>query len=451
METLNKEKLMFSNRAIMTFIFPIILENIMSIAAGLIDTVMVSGCGEAAVSGISLSNSIIAIFCLIFPMFISGGITVMSQYIGRRDFQNAKKSAYHIFFCSVGISAVVAAVIIGFIPEMLNLVYGELDAELFENARKYFFFRALWLPFVSGASSTAAILRTQNKSGQASFLYIFSSIINVLGNAFLIYGLKLGVAGAAIATGFSFFAWMVLGIIFLKNKKLEICLDSFLKFRPDFDIIKRILRIGFPGAVEGVLMQSGGLLFSRIMAGFGTVAVAAYSTANSVANVGWTVLYSFTMALTYIVGQCMGAGETHQAKYYTKKLANFSYLIAIVMFGIIFILRTPLAGMFDFGEDTKKLCADMIAAAAMATVFSVHPWAYEPLSSFRASGDVRYPVVIGVTAMFVFQVGLTYLLGVKLGFGPMSVWIGLWAAMAFRTVCNVIRFKSGVWLTKKVI
>lgn len=451
MERLKENQMMFSTRYIVAFALPIIFENIMAIMAGLVDTVMVSGCGEAAVGAVALVDGINTLTYLLFSSFITGGTVVTAQYIGNRDFENAKSSSYHLLYGSVIMASAIMLVLLLFIPETLTLVFGELDPALFENAKNYFFWTLFSYPFMASASSTATILRTQNRSGAACFLFTSASILNVIGNAVLIYGFDLGVTGAAISTTFSRIAWTVMGLIMLRNKDLPVCLNSFLHFRFDGKMLRRVLNIGVSNGIEGGLFQIGKLMISRLVASLGTVAIAANSVAVSVANMGWVTISTFGMVLLNIVGQCMGAGETEQAKYYTKKITNFAVLLTFVVFGAIFLLRYQLASLFAFEKEAFETSVYLIGVSVVATVFSVYAWAFTPVSAFRAAGDTKYAVVIAVSTMFIFRVGLAYLLGIYFNLGLLGVWIGTWGDWICRSICNFIRYRSEKWLTKKVI
>lgn len=442
---------MFSNRALVSLSVPIVIDTLLAIAAGIVDSAMVSSAGEAAVSGISLVDSLNLMFILIFNAVTTGGVVVTSQYIGSRNTERAKQSANQLLVSSTAIAAVLMAGLLCFIPQTITLVFGEIEADVFESAKTYFFWTLLSYPFFAIGSSCMALLRAQAKSSLALWLAGSINILNVIGNAILIYGFDMGVAGAAISTTFARIVWAVGGLIVLHNKNLTVYFEGLLRFRPDWDILKRVLTIGGANGLENGLFQAGKLLVTSLVASFGTIAIAANSVANTLCNIGWSTVGAFGTVLLTVVGQCMGAGETEQAKSYTKKICNFCIILTVILFGGVFLFRHQLVSIFDFSEEALEYSAYITGAGALLTIASVYSWSFVPVAGFRAAGDTKYAVILAVASMFTFRVGLSYLLGHFFEMGLIGVWIGMWGDWTCRTIFNLFRYRSGKWLTKKVI
>ncbi len=442
---------LFSNRALVSLAVPIVLDALLAIAAGLVDSAMVSSAGETAVSAISLVDSLNIMFILMFNAVTTGGVVVTSQYIGSRNLERARCSANQLLYGSTAIATVLMAVILFFIPQILRLVYGDIELAVFENAKTYFFWSLLGYPFFAVGSSCTALLRAQAKSSTALWLTGAVNILNVIGNAILIYGFRLGVAGAAISTTFSRIVWAIVGMLMLHNKDLQVYFEDLLKFKLDFDILRRVMNIGGANGLENGLFQMGKLLVASLVSSFGTIAIAANSVANTLCNIGWTTVGSFGTVLLTVVGQCMGAKEADQAKMYTKKLVNFCIILTFVLFGSVFLFRNQLVGIFDFGEEALRESARITGAGALLTICSIYAWSFVPVAAYRAAGDTKYAVILAVSSMFTFRVGLSYLLGHFCNMGLIGVWIGMWADWTCRTIFNLIRFRSDRWLTKKVI
>ena len=211
------------------------------------------------------------------------------------------------------------------------------------------------------------------------------------------------------------------------------------------------MKIGVANGLENGLFQAGKLLVASLVSTFGTVAIAANSVGNTLCNIGWTTVGSFGTVLLTVVGQCMGAGEKEQAKMYTKKLVNFCILLTVVLFGSVAIFRYPLVSIFDFDPEALAESAKITGIGALLTIASVYAWSFVPVAAFRAAGDVKYAIILAVSSMFTFRVGLAYALDYFFGMGLVGVWIGMWGDWTCRTIFNFFRFRSGKWLTKKVI
>lgn len=450
MESL-KSRPMFSNRALVSLSVPIVIDAVLAIFTGMVDTAMVSTAGEAAVGAISLVDQMFLLFVTVFSAIASGGVVITAQYIGNQDRAKAKSSANQLLYASTAVALFITVTVIGFIPQIIRLVYGELEEAVFENAKAYFFFALLGMPFFALASACTALLRTMQRSKLAMLLALGANVINIIGNAILIYGFKMGAAGAAIATTFSRIVWSVVAMYFMHDKRLPVYFENLLKFRLDFDVMKRVLKIGTANGLESGLFQVGKLLVASLISSFGTIAIAANSVANTLCNIGWTIVGSFGTVLLTVVGQCIGAGEQEQARRYTKKILILGHILVFTLFGSVFLLRHQLVQLFDFGPEALEMAAYYTGAGALLTMCALYGSAFLPVAAFRSAGDVRYAVVMAVSTMFIFRVGLSYLLNAVTDLGLMCVWFGMAADWVCRTVLNTIRFRSGKWLHKKLI
>lgn len=447
----SERKPLFSNRALVSLSVPIAIDAVLAIFTGMVDTAMVSSAGEAAVSGISLVDSLFLLFVTAFSAIASGGVVVTAQYIGNQDREKAKKSANQLLYAATFIALLITLATLFFIPQILHMVYGELETAVFESAREYFFFTLLGMPFLAVASSCTALLRTMSRSKLALFLALGANVLNMGGNAILIYGFDMGAAGAAISTSVSRVVWAVVAMCFMHSRKLPVYFENLLKFRLDFDVMRRVLRIGVANGLESGLFQVGKLLVASLVSSFGTIAIAANSIANTLCNIGWTIVGSFSTVLLTVVGQCIGADEQEQAKAYTKKILKLGHVLVFVLFGSVFLLRHQLVGLFDFGPEALEASAYYTGVGALLTIAALYANAFLPVAAFRAAGDVRYAVILAVGSMFTFRVGLSYLLNALFDMGLMAVWIGMWADWTCRGILNTLRFRSNKWLHKKVI
>jgi len=445
------DKPMFSNRDLVNFTIPLVLDALLVIAAGIVDTAMVSSAGEAAVSGVSLVDSLNLLFVTIFNALAIGGVVVTSQYIGKGDIANANRSANQVFYLLLFVSCATTIILICFIPQILNLVYGGIDEDVFVSARDYFFYILLGYPFLAVGNGCTALLRSMGKNKLSVILTSGYNLLNVIGNAILIYGYGLGVRGAAISTSLSRVVFAVAGMWIMHDKHLKVYFEKLYKVRIDRDILKRVFVIGGGNSIEQGLFQVGKVLVASLVSSFGTIAIAANSVATTVTNIGWSSVGAFSTALLPVVGQCMGAGKPEQAKMYSKKMLRAASVAVITVFGAIFLLRNQLVLLFDFEPDALCEAAYYTGVASLFTIASGYSWSFLPMATFRASGDTKYAVCLAVGTMFTFRVGLSYLLNYLFDIGLLATWIGMWADWVFRSVLNTIHFYRGKWLNKKAI
>ncbi len=451
METVSKRPPLFSNRALVALTIPVILDALLSIIMGAVDSVMVSTAGESAVSAVSLVDAINIVFISFYAALSTGGSVVTSQYIGSREIDKAKICIRQILYAGLIVSVFFSVLLISLNEQTLTLVYGNLDQDVFDQAKTYFWITALGFPFsVIGTISTAT-LRAMARNKESVTISMTMNLVNIAGNAILIYGFNMGVAGAAIATTFGRFVFAVMGLISVHRKSLPVRYEKLWRFDFHWDIMKRVLRMGLSNGTENALFNIGRVLVSSLVSSFGTVYIAAHSVANTIGNIGWTITGSFGTVLLTVVGQCIGADETEQAKQYSKKLLSASTVVMLVIFSLVFLLRNQLVRLFDFAPETLQVCAYYVGAASVLTVLACYSLAFTPVMGFRAAGDIRYAMTLSISTMFIFRVGLSYLLCKVFGMGLMGVWLGMAVDWACRSILNSIHFHSGKWLHKKVI
>ena len=449
--TLSDSKRMYSNGDLVKLTVPLFLSSLLAIVTNLVDSAMVSSAGEAAVAGVSLVGNITLVFIMLITAATSGGIVITSQFVGKGDQKLANESAKQFIYLSTAAGVFVSAILFFFREPILNLVYGSVDEEVFNACCDYLLWLSLGYPFYAIGSGSGAILRSIGKNTLSVVLFTASNVLNVIGNAVFIYVFDMGAAGAGLATTISRVVWGVGSLFLLHNKNLKVHFEKLLHYRPDWNIIKKIAIIGGTSGIASALFYIGKLIISTLTATFPTIEITAFSVSNSICNFAWTGLDSFSSALIPIVGQCMGAGKPDQARFYTRRMSNASLVAMVILFGLTFILRNQLVLIYDLEKETLALAAKNIGYGALFSIFSFYAWAFTPICGFRSAGDVKFGLYVSVITMFVFRVGLAFLLGSYFKMGLLGLWIGMWADWFVRAILNFIHFKQGKWLTKKVI
>ncbi|SDA75647.1 putative efflux protein, MATE family [Butyrivibrio sp. INlla18] len=315
-----EDKHIFSNRKLFLLLIPIIAEQFLNSLMGMADSMMVSNVGAAALSGVSLVDSINNLVVQAFNAMATGGVIICSTYIGQKDKNRARESARQVLLVSTLISVTMMILGLLFRMQLLRLIFGTVDADVMEAAGIYFLLTILSYPGVALAAAGSAIFRAQSNTRLPMNIAIVSNILNVAGNALLIWGFGLGVYGAALATLISRIFSAVVLLAFLRNDKLEIFVKDYHKIRPDAGKIKRILAMGIPNGIENSMFQFGKLAIQSSVSLLGTAAIAAQSMTNIFENVNGVAGIGVGIGLMTIVGQCLGAGRKDEAIYYTKKM-----------------------------------------------------------------------------------------------------------------------------------
>lgn len=441
---------MFTNRMIRNLLVPVVLEQILNSIMGTADTMMVSNVGSAALSAVSLVDSINVLLIQAFSALAAGGAIVCAQYIGQRNYEKANMSARQVLFIITAISVVVSAVCLIFQKPLLRLIFGAVDADVMRASETYFFFTALSFPSIAAYDSAASIFRAQENTKGPMTISMISNIMNIGGNAVLIWVFHLGVAGAAISTLVSRIFCAVVVLWQLRKDRQPVVVKDYLKIRPDWSMIGRILGLGIPSGIENSMFQLGKLAIQSTVSTLGTAAIAAQAMTNILENLNGIAAIGVGVGLMTIVGQCLGAGRKDEAVYYIKKLCVIAEAIIIVSCLIVYALVRPVTVLGGMERTSADMCIHMIT---WITIVKPVVWtmAFVPGYGLRAAGDVKFSMITSCCTMWACRFCLCVFLIRVLGFGPMGVWIGMFADWTVRGIIFTWRFHSRKWLEHKVI
>lgn len=444
---------LFPRRRMLRLILPLIAEQTLAVTIGMLDTVMVSAAGEAAISGVSLVDQINILLINIFSALTTGGAVVAAQYMGRDDRKNAGKAAKQLFWLSGTITSVIMAVCLIFNHGILRAVYGAVEPEVMSSAEIYFYITCVSYPALGIYNSGAALFRSMGNSPVSMITSLIMNVINLFGNALLIYGFGMGAAGAAWATLASRTVGAVIMLALMCRptaNRSEFRVERIYKPETDPGMIKSILKVGLPNGAEGGMFQIGKLLVANLITTFGTASIAANAVSNTLAGFAIIPGSAIGLAMVTVVGQCVGAGDYDQAKKYTFRLMSYTYIIGGGIDLIMFFAGPEIVSLFNISPQAKEMAEYIVRTYALAS-FLIWSLSFSLPNSLRAAGDARFTMVIAIISMWVFRIGFSYLLCGYFDMGLNGVWYAMYIDWIFRSAWYIWRFLSGRWKYKKVI
>ena len=435
---------------ICSLLIPVVLEQLLNSIMGTADTMMVSNVGSAAISAVSLVDSINVLVIQAFSALAAGGAIICAQYIGQRNKEKANESARQVLFIITAISIAVSLICLVFQKPLLRLIFGSVEAEVMRASETYFFYTALSFPFIAAYDSAASIFRAQDNTKGPMLISMISNVMNIAGNAVMIWGFHMGVAGAALSTLISRVFCAVVVLIQLRKDRQEIVVRDYIRIRPNWSMIKRILGIGIPSGVENSMFQLGKLAIQSTVSTLGTAAIAAQAMTNILENLNGIAAIGVGVGLMTIVGQCLGAGRQDEAVYYIKKLCVIAEVIIIISCLGVFALTKPITILGGMEKESADMCFHMVM---WITIVKPLVWimAFIPGYGLRAAGDVKFSMIVSCCTMWACRFCLCVFLIRVMGFGPMGVWIGMFADWTLRGIIFTWRFHSRKWLQHKVI
>ena len=451
--------MLFTKKDIIKITIPIILQQALTMLVGMVDTVMVSSAGDAAVSGVSLVGTLDVLLIAIFTSLASGGSIVIAQFWGKKDIDSAKKACKQLIYVTATVAAVISISVITLRHPLLNALYGSAKHAVLQSAKDYFLYIAISFTFLGIFNAGAAIFRAMGNTTIPLCASLLVNIVNLFTNAIFIYLLHMGAAGVAIATLIARIVGVIVIITLLHNKKNPIFIEKIYKFKPDKNMIKSILQIGVPSGLENSSFQFGRLLVQSLVSTLPTVSITANAIANSIANILCIPSSSIGISASPIVGHCIGAGEKEQAKKYSKLLLGLAICGQAIIVTVVLIFIRPIIGLYEISAESAVLARQLTIFYAVF-VLALHPLSFVLPNFFRAASDVKFPLVISFISMWMCRIATCYffvldevnilgLFTVKgFGFGIIGVWIAMILDWIFRSVVWLIRFSNGKWLTK---
>ena len=435
----------FSRQDLQRLIVPLVVEQLLAITVGLFDSVMVSQVGEAAISAVSLVDTVNVLLVNAFSALATGGAVIAGQYLGRREPQKAGHSGEQLLLFMGEASLLIMVLFYlgkGFV---LHVVFGQVEADVAAYADTYYMIVEASTPFLAIYSAGAALFRVMGNSKISMWVSLVMNAINVTGNAVLIFGFHMGVEGVAIPTLVSRATAAVIMVVLLKRPGLPMRVEK-LSLRHDRYVVKNILRFGVPNGLESSMFQLGKILLLSTVSVLGTASVAANAIGNTIGTFQCVAGNALGLALVTVVSRCIGAGSYELARFYTKKLMKTTYLFMCGDILLIAALLPLIMKMYNVSPEATDYARKIIL---MHGFFGMLLWpaAFTLPQALRAAGDTRFTMLVSTVSMWTMRVGFGILLGRYWGFGVLGIWMAMFIDWVVRVLFFVPRFHGHKWET----
>ncbi len=445
-----KKEISFTNRELVSLIAPLLLEQLLAISVGMADSMMVASVGDAAISAVSLVDSISNLMIYIFSAMAAGGAAVAGQYIGRCERDNANSAGQHLVLLLGATSLLFVSLLYLFKSAVLTTVFGHIDADVMAATDKYYTIVMASIPGIALYNGGAAIFRTMGRSDVSLKVSLLMNGINIGGNALLIFVFHMDVAGVAIPTLVSrtVAAAVILSLLF--DDKLPLHLSDVRAFRLNGRLLHNIFYIGIPSGIENGMFHLGRLILFSLISTFGTASIVANAIGNTLGNFHCFAGQAINLGLTTVISQCVGAGDFDAARYYLRKLVRAAYALMAAVNLLIIALLPLIMRVYDVSPEAERLAVTVALIHGISSIFLWLPSFMLP-TFLRAAGDARFTMAASMLTMWLCRVLFAYILGKFMGYGV----IGVWTAHAIldwtvRSIVFFLRYRGGKWTTKAI-
>lgn len=442
-----KEKL-YSNKNLLYLFIPLVIEQGLEYLVGFADSLMVAKVGEAAVSGVSLVDFVMALLISIFTALATGGGAITGQYLGSKKDNEANQSALQMMKVTFYLSIVITLIIFVFKNSILHLLFGSISSDVYHHAMTYLNVVVLSIPFLAICNGGAAIFRTMNNSKLPMQIMLAMNIVNVIGNALCVFILKMGVEGIAIPTLVSRVGAALLILYF--SKKTTIHLSQLMNIKINRNMIEKILNIGIPFGIENSMFYLGRLIVLSIVSLFGTASIAANSVGGTLVMFQVLPGTAINLGLTSIISRCIGANDYDQAKYYTKKINRWMHISFIISTVIILLLMPLIMSFYNLSSRaTSYVWQIIILHGIMMTL--IWPYGYMLPVIFRSSGDAKFPMIVSIISMVICRILFSYILAVIFNMGMMGTWYAMFLDWIVKAIIYTYHYIKGKWMNYQVV
>jgi len=434
-------------RQLKVLTIPVFIEMALVMMLGAVDTVMLSRYSDNSVAAVGLDNQLISLVFLVYQFFSMGAAILCAQYIGAGLRKRLVQVVGIALTVNMILGVAVSALLYLFAEELLQVM--GLRPELMGDGLVYLrltgvlsFFQALSLTF-------SASLRSADKVIYPMVVTGIVNIVNILGNYALIFGHwgfpQLGVEGAAISTATCrAIAMLLLAVI---HFKVHIPRFPLHYFRPiPWQELRNLFYIGIPAMSENISYCLSQVVITYFINQISNEALAARAYCHNMIMFVYLFCLSITQGGDILVGHLVGQ-RRHQAAYILGNyFFRWSMIITITGSIILALMGKSLLTAFTDNVDIIKmgvwvLFIDIfLEVGRTANIFAG--------STLRATGDTVYPFVVGVIFQWSVAVGVSYVIGIPLGFGLVGMWVGFALDENIRGVILVRRWRSGKWKTK---
>jgi putative MATE family efflux protein len=448
-EALPRGRAEIQNR-VLTLTAPALGEMFLMSFVSIVDMMMVGQLGAAAITAVGLTFQPMLLLQSVFMALNVGTTAVMAQCIGANRFDEANKTAKQSLLVSLALGIVVSTGSVVGAPYVLKFMGA--DAEVMKVGIGYFRVVCGGIIFNCIAMSIAASLRGSGDTRTPMLVNGVANILNVFGNYALIFGHfgmpALGVFGAGLSTTASRGLATLLFIPIALKGKGGIRLSARGSWKPDRVMLSRIWRVGWPAAMEQLIMRGGHVLYARVVSGLGTAIYASHQIGLNILSLTFLPGQAFSIASTTLVGQSLGANDPVEAESCARETHRLGLLVGSITAIALFIFGRQIAWLYIKDPDVISNTALLLKIYALAQ--PAQSTQFILAGALRGAGDTKWPLYSTIIGVWAVRLVLASLFINTFSWGLAGAWVALDLDQVARTVVLTYRFKDGSWKEMRV-
>jgi len=425
-------------RSIFYLAGPAVATMFLETAFSIADIFWVGKLGAVSLAAVISSTFLIWIIYSLVGAISIGVTALVARFIGAKQPDQAAYSARQAYLFSI-LFAKWAFILMGTAPDVTHLGVRYLRI-IFAGAISFFILDVL-----------AAIFRASGDTKTPMLVIMASLGLNIVLDPILIFGWgpfpRMGTDGAALASIFSQGVAGVLFILLIIRGKLAFKFSLLPKLDLDFSMVWRILRVGIPASSAWILFSIVYLFINKIVALFGTEAIAALGIGNRMESVSFLTCFGLSIAASTLVGQNLGAGKPERSAQAAWQTAGIAVLVTGFVAIMFFTFPRQIASVFISDPEVVEIGIGYLRILAISQVFMALEIVFE--GSFGGAGNTIPPMLVSIPGSLA-RIPLAYLLAVHWGIGINGVWWAIALTSIAKGIVLTYWFSRGGWKTQKI-
>ena len=436
-------------RIIWTLAWPVILTMSVESLVGLVDMLMVGQLGAEAVAGVGVATQLLfAVNTVIFGIG-TGTIAVVARHFGARQRGEANHVLAQSVLAGAALMSLFVVPVIAFAPAIVGLF--NVDAAVAATSVSYLRIVLMAVPLEAVLVIGEFGLRGAGDTRTPLVASLVVAVVKIVANYVLIFGAfglpALGTDGAAYASAIAFSTGALFLFALLGSGNLVLQLPRQW-YRPVPAVMRRVLAVGYPAAIEHFLMQIGFVIYFSFAAAYDTTAVAAYVIGVRILGLSFLPGIGFSVAAGALVGQNLGAQLPNEARRSGWGTVGFSFVLMTVAGFVIFVAAEPIASLFV--DDPHVIAEAVLFIQILAAAQPLMAVDFTLGGALRGAGDTRFPLIVVLLGFYGCRLGFAYYATHIGDLGLFWLWFALVPDYVVRVILKVWRFQSERWVAIRV-
>jgi putative MATE family efflux protein len=426
---------------------PAVLSMFAIVANNFIDTALVGHLGDEELAAVGSAAFVIWMIFSLMDIFSVGTVALVSRDYGAGNAESASQRSKEIFRFSIWFSLGLMILGILFSKDILALL--NLAPRVEKMGSVYLRIVFLCVPALFVGEVISAVFRSVGDTRTPMIIMLIAVGLNIVLDILLIYGLwifpRLETVGAAVATTIAHTVGGLLGLYYVKKGKIPFSVIPRNMLPVDLKVIRKMFKIGLPITIASINFTLVYLVMTRIMAEFGTAAVASIPVGNRAESISYMTCFGFYMAVSAMVGQNLGAEKPDRATKSVWVTIGFMS-IATFIYGLLFFsIPRELTSIFTEETEVIRIGTSYLKILALSQVFMGLEFGFE--GAFSGAGNTIPPTIVSIPGTLV-RIPLAYYLAIPLGLGPVGIFWAITISTVIKGIAILIWFKVTGWKNK---